>query len=231
MEKKPTVGDSLELQELFDKVASETFPGTSPMDEKSRELFLMVGNLARKMHGALGELGKSDILSKAASQMPVDRKRLSFIGESMERSAEKCLSIAETSISLLDNAKDRTSATKEEWLSFIKGEKSLPEFKNMAMSLPNELSEMEGVMEASKDAFVGIITAQEFHDLAGQTVAKVVSSMADIERDLLEILSWAAMDGDTKERIKEVIDAETGPSADDACTQEQVDDLLSDLGF
>lgn len=83
--------------------------------------------------------------------------------------------------------------------------------------------------------------AQDFHDLTGQVIARVVALAADLESQLLELLiqtSPAPDEGEQPLAVAEAVQPKlAGPvvdpenTADVVTSQSQVDDLLASLGF
>ena len=79
-----------------------------------------------------------------------------------------------------------------------------------------------------------IMLAQDFHDLTGQVVAKVVTLAADIEDQLVKLLLKTAPP-DQVHKVEQTF--LNGPvvnpegRTDVVANQEQVDELLASLGF
>ena len=82
--------------------------------------------------------------------------------------------------------------------------------------------------------------AQDFHDLTGQVIARVVALAADLESQLLELLIQTSPDPEQAPALAPVETAQpklAGPVVDPENTvdvvtsQSQVDDLLASLGF
>jgi chemotaxis protein CheZ len=81
-----------------------------------------------------------------------------------------------------------------------------------------------------------IMMAQDFHDLTGQVIARVVSLAATIEEQLVQLLiqtappnAQVATPEPPKHLQGPVVKAEGNP--DVVTDQSQVDDLLASLGF
>jgi chemotaxis protein CheZ len=80
-----------------------------------------------------------------------------------------------------------------------------------------------------------IMLAQDFHDLTGQVVDKVVKLANDLEGSLLKLLVQV-VPPEQREKVQDAI-VLNGPvvnpegRTDVVANQEQVDDLLASLGF
>ena len=76
-----------------------------------------------------------------------------------------------------------------------------------------------------------IMLAQDFHDLTGQTVRKVVEIASGLEESLVKLLLEASPPGAIERGALDGPVAEPSSRADVVSNQAQVDDLLESLGF
>jgi chemotaxis protein CheZ len=87
--------------------------------------------------------------------------------------------------------------------------------------------------QASQNNLMDIIMAQDFQDLTGQVIMKMLGVVSAIETELVQVL----IDNVPQERREEAKSLLNGPEVNPAgkvdvvTTQDQVDDLLSSLGF
>lgn len=104
----------------------------------------------------------------------------------------------------------------------------------------NYLQEVEEGTEQTNSHLTEIMMAQDFHDLTGQVIARVVALAADLESQLLELLIQTSPDAAQAPALAPVEAAQpklAGPvvdpenTADVVTSQSQVDDLLASLGF
>lgn len=231
--------DSQELQDLFDSVARQqpAAPSASPASteasgDDSANLFQSIGLLVRKLHDALHEAGEPNLLSRAQATLPESRERLSFIGDLMEKSASECIALSEREMPLLEANADELARAKAGWDKVVSGHSNVEEFKSLALALPSLLERAATSQQNSKAAFMQILMAQGFQDLAGQTLGKIIKQVGDLERDLLELMALAAVEPGRKERLSEFLEGPQYSKNDDAVqSQQEVDDLLKDLGF
>lgn len=197
------------------------------------ELYAHIGALARKLHDALLEVGRGEAIASANEHLPQDRERLAFIGQLMEQSAVKVLNTCETQMPILDHHSEQLLEQQRQWNRFLLGELTLPEFKALATAQPDVFSKTAHIMNESKDAFLNIVMAQDFQDLAGQTLSKIIKHVSSLEQDLIRLLAFAAVEPERKEKIEDFL---AGPKfaehqTDTVSSQEEVDDLLKELGF
>ena len=80
-------------------------------------------------------------------------------------------------------------------------------------------------------ALTNIMMAQDFQDLTGQLIIKVVDLLERTERDLLSILISGAPAESILNQKKEDFLAGPGTVGGIQLSQDNIDDLLTDLGF
>ena len=97
----------------------------------------------------------------------------------------------------------------------------------------NFVRDIEASAGQADQHLTDIMMAQDFHDLTGQVVAKVVALANDLEGSLVKLLVQVV----PEDQIHKVEQALNGPvvnpegRSDVVSNQEQVDDLLASLGF
>ena len=147
-----------------------------------------LGLLTRQLHDALRELGYADRLRSSADKLPDAQNRLSYIARLTGEAAEKVLS-------LVDDAKVRqtniVNATKQMRQSMI-DDPVAAVAKGLIM---NYLEDMETATEIVDQQLTDIMMAQDFHDLTGQVIAKVVTLASSLENQLVELLVQTAPAG------------------------------------
>ena len=147
-----------------------------------------LGLLTRQLHDALRELGYADRLRSSADKLPDAQNRLSYIARLTGEAAEKVLS-------LVDDAKVRqtniVNATKQMRQSMIAD----PVAAVTKGHIMNYLEDMETATEIVDQQLTDIMMAQDFHDLTGQVIAKVVTLASSLESQLVELLVQTAPAG------------------------------------
>jgi chemotaxis protein CheZ len=188
-----------------------------------------IGRAAAKLHRLLKELGHAKGLQQSAATMPDARDRLSFIDQTMHEASEKTISAVENSLPLTVNTRN-TCADLAERLS------DAPELAHHALvqETVSQMGEIAAAEEMLRHNLLQIMEAQEFRDVAGQMVNKILDAAQEVEKILLDILRENAPDSETGSLIRS--DGLTaGPSmraqADGVSGQDEVDDLLASMGF
>lgn len=187
-----------------------------------------IGDATARLHHLLKELGHTRNLEKTAATMPDARDRLSFIDRSMHEASEKTLSAVEDSVPLLSNNRAACSD-----LSMRLADIRFKEHRALLDETVSMLGEIAAAEERVHHNLMQIMEAQEFRDVAGQMVNKIVGAAAEIENILLDILKEYAPD--TKDSLISTQGLTAGPGLNKAkesvSGQDEVDDLLASMGF
>lgn len=203
---------------------SEANDQTKALSDKKVE---KIGLATARLHRLLKELGHSRKLEKTAATMPDARERLSYIDQAMHDASEKTISAVETSIPLT-----RSTATACAELSSKLSAVRFADHGELVAEAVTRLGEIAAAEEIIHDSLLRIMEAQEFRDVAGQMVNRIVTAAVEIENILLEILKEYAPN--QKDSLISTEGLTAGPgarTADSVNGQDEVDDLLSSLGF
>ena len=204
--------------------ASETPPAAAA------DVHQKIGLLTRQLHDALNELGYADQLRGSAGELPDAQNRLSYIARLTGEAAEKVLSRVEQAKA----QQDRMAAENRRVLEALVRDPVAAVAKGLVY---NHLVDMEREAQVADNHLTEIMMAQDFHDLTGQVIARVVNLAATIEDQLVQLLIQTAppnahvpVAAPEPVRLQgPVVDPENTP--DIVTDQSQVDDLLASLGF
>jgi chemotaxis protein CheZ len=193
----------------------------------STDMFQQLGSITRQLHDALKELGYTDKLKGTVDQLPDAQSRLSYIARLTGEAAEKVLNEVEV-------AKTEQALIAERGRQLTDTIRRVP---GLAKAMPELLAWSQDVVtnsEKSDARLTEIMMAQDFHDLTGQVIARVVQLASTIEEQLLGLLLQSAPSGQpgqdhAYELAGPVVNAEG--RTDVVNDQAQVDDLLASLGF
>lgn len=237
-----TSGDSDELQALFDSVSSDVAvpqaakAAVTAVDGPQDEMvFNRLGHLARQLHDNLRELGFDKMLEETAREkMPDARQRLTYIAQMTEQAASRVLNAADIAKPIQDELLASTDALAARWDRMFANQLSVEEFKALAADTRAHLQGSSGKIKSVNAQLIEIVMAQDFQDLTGQVIKKVVDIAQSLEGQLLSVLI-EAMPQEKKAEAPEgllngpVVNAEG--RSDVVTTQAQVDELLESLGF
>jgi chemotaxis protein CheZ len=201
----------------------------------SEKVFSSLGHMTRKLHDTLRELGYDKSLEKAAEGLiPDARDRLNYIAAMTEQAAERALSATEVAQPLQEKLESGASALAGKWDRMFGNQLSVDEFKQLVSDTHTYLHEVPTHTQATNAQLMEIMMAQDFQDLTGQVIKKVIELAQQVETQLLQLLIDS-----TPAKIRSEVDAGllNGPvinaegRSDVVTNQQQVDDLLESLGF
>lgn len=241
-------GDSDELQALFDAVAagfSEPAGGASAPaaaaqapaagEEHSCDVvFTRLGQLTRQVHDMLGELGFDHALQEVAEAIPDARQRLTYIAQMTEQAASRVLNATDIARPIQDKVEADADALRARWDKLFAHELSVDDFKALAAETHGFLGAVAENSRATNAQLLEIMMAQDFQDLTGQVIKKVVDMAQTLESQLLQVLLEVTPVEKRSGRHGGLMNGPVVSSEgrDDVVTsQEQVDDLLESLGF
>ncbi len=186
-----------------------------------------IATATAKLHRILKELGHTRNLEKTASTMPDARERLSFIDKSMHEASEKTISAVETSLPLTTAIRGTCGD-----LSVRLADKHFSEHQQLVADTISKLGEIAMAEEILHHNLMQIMEAQEFRDIAGQMVNKIVDAAVEIENIMLDILKEYAPNSKDSLISSEGLTSGPAQNAKDSVNgQDEVDDLLASLGF
>lgn len=192
-----------------------------------------IGMLTRQLHDSLNGLGLTDKVKGWAGELPDAKSRLSYIARLTGEAAEKVLN-------RVDQAKaqhDHIAAETRRIGALIVKDPVAAVAKGHVM---NFLTDVDASTKLVDEHLTEIMMAQDFHDLTGQVIAKVVNLAANIEEQLIRLLIQTAP-ADAVVKVPPPTapyqPALSGPAVNPegnpevVTDQSEVDDLLASLGF
>ena len=193
-----------------------------------------IGALTRQLHDSLNGLGLAAKVKDWAGELPDAKSRLSYIARLTGEAAEKVLNQVDQAKVQHDHIASETRRIGE----LIVQDPVAAVAKGHVMNFINDIEQSSIKVNQH---LTEIMMAQDFHDLTGQVIAKVVNLAATIEEQLVLLLIQTAPP-DTAvlapvSAHEAYVPALDGPVVDGAgnpdvvTDQSQVDDLLASLGF
>jgi chemotaxis protein CheZ len=248
-----------DLEALFDEISSQQRAGIPPVatqevpaetasaaelaasveaaladgDVKDPSMYERLGNIVRLLHDSLRELGYDRSLSDVASQITDAQGRLAYIATLTEQAAVKVLNAVDHGMPEQDKLAEKAKDMDNRWTALFEGKLSIDEFKTLAGDSKQFAATVSAATDAEKARLLDIMMAQDFQDITGQLIKKIVAITSTAERELAQLLRdnappeiKAAMDH------QKPVDLMSGPVVDGkAMAQDDVDSLLADLGF
>jgi chemotaxis protein CheZ len=236
-------GDDTDLESLFDSIVAgnKETPKSAPavtVESDSvaaagkGEVFNEIGHLTRALHDSLRDLGFDKNLQKAASAIPDARDRLNYIATMTQAAAERVLNATESAQPIVEKIESGAKNLASDWQKMFDNKLDVEQFKQLAIQTHAYLQEVPKQTRQTNASLTEIMMAQDFQDLTGQVIKKVMEVTQGLEKQLLELLVNNAPPNvkvDTSLLNGPVINAEG--RTDVVTNQKQVDDLLESLGF
>ncbi|WP_374519928.1 protein phosphatase CheZ [Undibacterium squillarum] len=200
--------------------------GTS--DDANLPIFDRLGNVVRMLHDSMRALGYDRSLSDVAIQVADAQDRLEYVATLTEQAANKVLNATDLGMPEQDELAKKAKVIDTRWDDLFAGKMSVEEFKSLARDSKEFANVVMAATEAEKARLLDIMMAQDFQDLTGQLIKKVVAINKRVERELAQILLDNAP-ADLRDKAVELMEGPSVPNA--ALEQDDVDNLLESLGF
>jgi len=224
----PTQIDSTLVVALLDALnTQDTTRASALLDEitqvRTSELYQQLTHLTQNLHQTLDDLNHDDsLLIQTKHDIPDATERLQYVIETTEEASNKTLNSAEQAMSALDNIEESLKA-----------------------SLSNDQAwSVQPFIDQIQNELTQIMLAQSFQDLTGQVLNRVILIISSLEQSLVDLIGRSGHDYDAIPMRVETLEQQQknqaqgiGPNvtaaakANSAESQDDVDDLLSQLGI
>ncbi|MGK5014103.1 MULTISPECIES: protein phosphatase CheZ [unclassified Janthinobacterium] len=214
--------------------AATGVPGEAadPVDQSDKPMFERLGGIVRLLHDSLRELGYDKALTEASSQIVDAQDRLEYVATLTEQAANKVLNTLDEGMPAQDVLSKKAKDMDSRWTALFDGKLSLEEFKALAGDSRQFAQAVAEATEAEKARLLEIMMAQDFQDITGQLIKKVVNITKTVEHELAQLLRDNAPAEVREKLAQKPVPLMQGPSVPSvALDQDNVDDLLADLGF
>ncbi len=224
--------------------------------EYDQGLYTKVGRLTRQLHDSMSNfMDGTRIQMMTSEDMPDARARLQHVVDLTEESAHKTISLIEKSNPLLSKMQVKAVILQQKLRSYHDGQKNSDIASNNE-EIDTFLELVSASSETVKNDLNEIMLAQNYQDLTGQVIQRVSTLVQEVENNLLTLLqtdndlsNTQLADGEKTQHVVAVnIETEDekenkgygpavpgvkhgGKQGDVLNSQEEVDDLLSSLGF
>ena len=256
-------GDSPELEALFDSISHQTLDSiepaqtapaaAAPEDPAAAEaaivpqalvtdpsqvdpaiMYEQIGQLTRKLHDAMQSMGYDKSLESMVDVIPDAKDRLTYIATLTESAAERVLNATDVAKPIQDTLEKNAEALSKRWDMLFANQMSVGDFKQLAQETRGFLAGVPEQTQATSTQLLEIVMAQDFQDLTGQVIKKMMDMFKGIEHELVSFLiayspTLKKVDVDTSLLNGPVVNPEG--RSDVVTSQQQVDDLLESLGF
>lgn len=218
---------------------------------RDRGLYQEVGKLTRELHNAIVNFQLDPRVPHAneISQISDATDRLSYVVKMTENAANRTMDLVEESAPLVSGIVDEARALSEDWGRFMRRELGPDAFRDLAKRVELFFARSQRDSEQLSARLNDILLAQDYQDLTGQVIKRVTKLVTEVESNLLKLVlmasqvdRFAGIQHD-HEQLRAEQEMQQGPShgegpqihadtrEDVVSGQDDVDDLLSSLGF
>jgi chemotaxis protein CheZ len=205
------------------------------------ELFAEIGKLTRQLHDSLNNFQLDSRLNDlATADIPDAKERLNYVITRTEEAANKTMDAVESIFPVVDTIQKQIKAVNPLWHKLMHNKLDLPEFKSLCIDIDLLLKTTDKESVRMHDLMTDVLMAQDFQDLTGQVIRKVIDLVREVEDSLIGMLTAFGLssEGSSEPSKPKVGDnLVEGPIVNAAqrddvvADQDDVDDLLSSLGF
>lgn len=192
-----------------------------------------IGHLTRQLRDGLRELGLDRQVAVAAEAIPDARDRLNYIAAMTEQAAERALNAIDVAQPMQEKLASEAKALQQRWAEWSAGAGPLQADDALVAQTRGYLESVPGQASAINAQLIEIMMAQDFQDLTGQVIKKMMEVINQVESELLQVLIDHAPKGQPAEGP---VSLQNGPQikpgqSSGVSSQQEADDLLASLGF
>lgn len=216
----------------------------------NNDLYTKVGMLTRDLHESISGFMKDTRIHMMTNEdMPDARQRLQHVVELTEQSAHTTMTLIENSNPLLSKIQVKSVILQQKLHSY-KDSQQVNDLTIINKDIDDFLKLVAVTSETVKKDLNEIMLAQNYQDITGQVIQRVSTLVQEVEDNLLSLLQTdheisgaeqSATNAADEKHKEEQNNKGYGPAipgtshsagkSDIVNSQEEVDDLLSSLGF
>jgi len=215
-------GDLSRAEKVLGELAESRHPG----------LYREIGGIARELHNSLRDFVRTmdpSLREMVEEKIPDSGNRLEHIIKLTETAANTTLDHVE--------ALQKRNEKDQERLESIG--RVLTELHPLGEGAQKKLGEavaavreLMGSAQKSHEDLIRILTAQDYQDLTGQIILKIMALLEDLETKLVQLIAKFGVKVDKARKAKEELYGPAHEAVEDALhSQSDVDALLAEFGF
>ncbi|HET7222954.1 MAG TPA: protein phosphatase CheZ [Rhodanobacteraceae bacterium] len=213
------------------------------------DLMRRIGQLTRMLRQSMRELGLNKEIEKAAAAIPDARDRLNYVARMTEQAAERSLNAIDRAQPLQEQLGREAEALDAKWRAWFEHPLGLDEARDLVNVTRGYLRNVPVVTQKINAELLEIMMAQDFQDLTGQVIKKMMDVIHEVERQLFQVLLDSVPEGREREDMRQRLEGRWQPGVVEedgtltngpqingdadgvVSSQDQVDALLDELGF
>ncbi len=249
----PEAIDKLRSQatELMNQVSSGNYARAMSVindlkDVRDQSLYREVGRLTRSLHEAIRNFQidpRNPEQQEALSKMTDASDRLEYVVEMTGKAANRTMDLVEDTMPRTQALKDEARGLRDDWQRLRRREMEPAEFRELYGRIDRFLVNLTEESDTIHAGLSEILLAQDYQDLTGQVIQKVTQLVKEVEEHLLNLVVMASHVDQITGTVHDLAETKESPEqgvgpqikaaerSDVVSGQDDVDDLLSSLGF
>ena len=184
----------------------------------------------KRLGNTLSELGWDQALHQLVEEIPDARERLRYVGQMTEDAANKVLNLVDAMQPACQAlAREQSALVNQLQALLAEPAASAGDLRAALSQAVSQLKAGQHMATEQANSLTSIMLAQDFQDLSGQVIKKVVGIISHTEEQLQRLL--AQSEGKALEAPVTEAKLEGPQVPDKAVAQADVDDLLASMGF
>jgi chemotaxis protein CheZ len=211
---------------------------------RDKTLYIEVGRLTRSLHESIRNfnIDGNGSAQKEFSSIEDASDRLAYVVDMTNKAANKTLDLVEATMPFASGIRHEAQELKADWTRLQRKEMKPEEFRVLTATMGTFLAKLCEDADTVYANLSEILLAQDFQDLTGQVINRVTGLVKDVEVSLVNLVRMAGKVDQLTGTVHEIEKKEKGIEGegpqlnadkreDVVAGQDDVDDLLSSLGF
>lgn len=236
----------------MNEATNEQSAGADSPDLTTDRILARIGALTRTLRDSMRELGLDKHVEQAAEAVPDARDRLKYVAAMTEQAAERVLTAIDIAKPLQEQLQTDAAELDSRWERWYAAPIEREEVRTLMTDTRAFLARVPDTTAATNEKLLEIMLAQDFQDLTGQVIKKIMDVVYIIEQQLLTVLVENIAPERREQFAQTAAALAAGPAAsatgspehllngpqinpegktDVVQDQADVDDLLASLGF
>ncbi|HTH76414.1 MAG TPA: protein phosphatase CheZ [Trinickia sp.] len=235
----------------MNEVTNEKSDGAESPDLTTDRILARIGALTKTLRESMRELGLDKHVEQAAEAVPDARDRLKYVANMTEQAAERVLTAIDIAKPLQEQLQTDAAELDSRWERWYAAPIEREEVRTLMTDTRAFLARVPDTTAATNEKLLEIMLAQDFQDLTGQVIKKIMDVVYVIEQQLLTVLVENIAPERREQFAQTAAALAAGPASatgspehllngpqinpegktDVVQDQSDVDDLLASLGF
>ncbi|MGK0288797.1 MAG: chemotaxis protein CheZ [bacterium] len=196
-------------------------------------LFSELGSVVRQLFDCRKKL-EIDITGQIKSIHTLDMQdateRLTHILEMTDRAAHRTMDLSEVMLNSLDELVPVRNALEEKVQNLLEQETN-SSYKEIFQEVQQYLEKEKEKNDQYQITLTDVLIAQDYQDLTGQVIKRIISLINDTEDKLVDLLKRFNPKIKATEQVKEELQGPLPTASEKRFNQDSIDELLEELGF